>query len=160
MHYFKYINNAIHNNFNWTVIEVEKIALKGEEKFGNKNLSFVSSFKEIEGKDILISSGAIQYIENFSLNSVNNKPKHILFSRLPIQDRYKTFVTLQNAKSSFNPQYIFNKKEFISSYENMGYTLVDEWVSLSDKAIIPFNREKSCGFYSGFYFKLKGGSLE
>ena len=51
MHYFKYINNAIHNNFNWTVIEVEKIALKGEEKFGNKNISFVSSFKEIEGTE-------------------------------------------------------------------------------------------------------------
>ncbi len=109
----------------------------------------------MEGKDVLIGSGSIQYIENFSLKGIKHRPRHVLLARLPVQNEYKKFITLQNAKSSFNPQYVFNKEEFISSFENIGYDLIDEWESLSDKCIIPFHRDKSCLFYSGFYFKLK-----
>jgi len=57
--------------------------------------------------------------------------------------------------TSFSPQYVFNKSKFIEELMGIGYELVDEWNSLFDKCIIPFNRDISVDKYYGFYFKLK-----
>ncbi len=157
-HFFKIAKYSKNNNFSWTVYDVEEIIKIAKDKFEGDRLKFTTNFEEVNNSDIFFSSGAIQYAEEFSLSislsQLQAKPKHILLSRLPMQDSVKQFVTLQNASSSFNPQYVFNRKDFISSLENIGYELVDTWRGY-DSCHIPFHKNKSIQFYTGFYFKLK-----
>ena len=157
-HFFKILKYALNNNFTWTVYDVEEIIKIAKDKFENDRLKFTTNFGEINESDIFFSSGAIQYAEDFSLSlslsKLPNKPKHILLSRLPMQDNIKQFVTLQNTSSSFSPQYVFNRKDFISSLENIGYELIDTWRGY-DSCYIPFHKNKSIRYYTGFYFKLK-----
>ena len=154
VHYFKFKEYYINKNFQWLVCEVEALCKVGKDKFENDRLKFTTNFEEANNSDIFFSSGAIQYVENFSLSKLPNKPKHILLSRLPMQDNIKQFVTLQNTSSSFSPQYVFNRKDFISSLENIGYELIDTWRGY-DSCYIPFHKNKSIRYYTGFYFKLK-----
>ncbi|MGJ0367745.1 hypothetical protein NG777_06530 [Aliarcobacter cryaerophilus] len=72
-----------------------------------------------------------------------------------MQTARDTFVTIQNMGTTFSPQYVFNKNTFIQDMENIGYELIDEWRSLFDRCIIPFNRSISVSAYTGLYFKLK-----
>lgn len=72
-----------------------------------------------------------------------------------MQTTRSTFVTIQNMGTSFSPQYVFNRNIFIHDMESIGYELIDEWSSLYDKCIIPFNRSMSVNAYTGLYFKLK-----
>lgn len=157
-HFFKISKYAQNDNFIWTVCDVEEIVKIAKDKFENDRLKFTTNFEEANASDIFFSSGAIQYVEDFSLSlflsKLPIKPKHILLSRLPMQDSVKQFVTLQNASSSFNPQYVFNRKDFISSLEDIGYELIDTWRGY-DGCYIPFHRNKSIRYYTGFYFKLK-----
>jgi len=69
-HYFHFSNTvfARKKNFDWIVCEVDLIKKVGNELFSNKQLSFTNSFEEADGCDIFFSSGAIQYIPNFSLS--------------------------------------------------------------------------------------------
>ena len=157
-HFSKVEKYSTNNNTIWTVCDVEEIIKIAKDKFENDRLKFTTNFEEVNKSDIFFSSGAIQYVEDFSLSNslskLQNKPKHILLSRLPMQDSVKQFVTLQNASSSFNPQYVFNRKDFISSLEDIGYELIDTWRGY-DSCYIPFHRNKSIRYYTGFYFKLK-----
>lgn len=157
-HFSKFLNHSPNYNITWTVCEVEEIVKLGKEKFENNKLKFTTSFEEAHNSNIFFSSGAIQYAENISLseslNKLEKKPKHIILSRLPMQNACKKFVTLQNASTSFNPHYVFNKNDFIKEMYSSSYELVDSWTSSFDKCIIPFNRDKSVYSYSGFYFKL------
>lgn len=157
-HFFRFQNISLSNNFIWIVCEVNAIAEAGNKYFSNKQLIFISDFEDANGVDVFLSSGAIQYVKSLSLSlsRLAKKPKHILLARIPMQNASKTFVTIQNMGTSYSPQYVFNKNEFINNMNNIGYELVDEWNSLFDKCIIPFHRDKSCYFYTGFYFKLKG----
>ena len=136
------------------------MASMGKNKFENEQLKFTSSFEEANNSDIFLSSGAIQYVEGLSLPSslkvLRSKPKYVLLIRLPMQNQVKQFVTLQNQRIAFIPQYVFNKNDFIKDMDDAGYKLMIEWDDFSDSCIIPFHRDKSARLYTGFYFKLKG----
>ena len=159
-HYSKFSSFIKSYDFSWLVCEVEKMASMGKNKFENEQLKFTSSFEEANNSDIFLSSGAIQYVEGLSLPSslkvLRSKPKYVLLTRLPMQNKVKQFVTLQNQRIAFIPQYVFNKNDFIKDMDDAGYKLMIEWDDFSDSCIIPFHRDKSARLYTGFYFKLKG----
>lgn len=159
-HFFKFLPFARESNFSWLVCEVEKMAIMGQKKFENEQLKFTFSFEDMNDNDIFLSSGTIQYVENLSLSNTlmksSNKPKYILLARLPMQTQVKKFVTLQNQKIAFIPQYVFNKNDFIQEMNDINYELVSEWDDFSDSCVIPFHREKSAFSYTGLYFKLRG----
>ena len=153
VHYLNFIKFSIHHNFNYTICDVERIIEKARLEFKQyNNLYFTSNQNDLENKDIFISSGALCYIDDFSIAKINNKPQHVLLTRIPLQNKVPTFVTVQNASSSFNPTFVFNRYEFINNYLNFGYKLIDEWKS-DEQCIIPLNRNISVTRYSGFYFK-------
>ncbi|WP_111859188.1 methyltransferase, TIGR04325 family [Acinetobacter sp. CFCC 10889] len=158
-HFFKFLPFARDYNFFWLVCEVEKMAIMGQRKFENEQLKFTFSFEDINGSDIFLSSGAIQYVDSLSLSNTlmtfPNKPKYILLARLPMQTQVKKYVTLQNQKIAFIPQYVFNKKDFIQEMNDINYELVSEWNDFSDSCVIPFHREKSVSSYTGLYFRLR-----
>ncbi|MGJ0329348.1 methyltransferase, TIGR04325 family [Aliarcobacter cryaerophilus] len=67
-HYFKFTKTTLLKDLSWTVCEVNAIAEAGNKHFANSNLNFVSDIRLSNDKDVFISSGAIQYIGDFSLS--------------------------------------------------------------------------------------------
>jgi putative methyltransferase (TIGR04325 family) len=135
LHYFK----SFHYNtksLEWKVCELEKFVELGQKEFTKDTLTFTRELAEANNKDIFFSSGSIQYIENFSLPSflskLQEKPKYILLARLPMQENSNSFVTLQNGGSTFYPQFVFNKKNFICEMKTVGYQMLDMWQSTFD----------------------------
>jgi len=154
LHYYNFIKYALHYKFHWTIYDVESIVdYANMNGYKTEQLNFINNYREIDKIDILIASGSIQYIEEFSINDFKNKPRHLLFERLPLNEKCETFVTLQNATSSFNPQYVYNKNEFISTIKNIGYELVEEWKNYYDSCRIPEYPNESCYTYTGLYFR-------
>ena len=72
-----------------------------------------------------------------------------------MQNNSKAFVTLQNSGSFYYPQVIFNKKDFLDFFKDLGFVLIDEWNDYVDSAIIPFHRDISANNYQGFYLQNK-----
>jgi len=157
IHFYAYRNyiNAI-KDMQWMICEVPEIAKIGKAIAQNRNipnLNFTSEFNDLKAKNIFIASGSIQYMQNLAQKLSLNLPRHLLINRLPLYDG-EQFVTLQNGGKVFYPQYVFNKANFITELECLGYKLMDIWEDKIDSCIIPFHPEKSVPFYSGLYFKL------
>ncbi|NJM72937.1 MAG: methyltransferase, TIGR04325 family [Scytonema sp. RU_4_4] len=154
--YAKYIEYP--KDLKWTVCDVPAIVNSGRNlanKRSTQSLEFTLNFKDVNGKEIFISSGAIQYVEKLANTlSLYEKPKHLLLNRLPLYNGNQ-YVTLQNGGKVFYPQYVFNKTEFIEQFSRIGYELIDIWEDRVDSCIIPFHPDKSVPFYHGLYLKLK-----
>jgi len=154
--YEKYISYP--SSLRWIVCDVPEIVKSGKElaKRARRDVVFTSNFEEASGANIFIASGSVQYVESLSasLSQLPDKPNHLLINRLPLYEGNK-FVTLQNGGKVFYPQYVFNKKDFVSSIESLGYELIDIWEDLVDSCIIPSHPEKSIPFYHGLYFRLE-----
>ncbi len=143
----------------WVVCEVPEIAQRGAElarEQGRRELSFTSRFEDGDGCDVFLSAGAIHYIEAPALAEIigkyATKPRHLLLNKVPLYDG-PPFVTLQNAGVSFVPQQVFNRGQLVSSIEQLGYRLVDQWNDRIHSCRIPFQPERSVEHYSGLYFR-------
>ncbi len=146
----------------WTVCDLPAMLAAGRKLADEKNASgitFTSDFTRAEGADILIAAGSLQYIESPGigtlLKGLKNKPRHLLLNKLPLSPG-EQFVTLQNGRVSFHPQYVFNRGSFIRDLLDAGYLLVDQWSVETHPGRIPFHPEKSFPCHSGLYFKLNG----
>lgn len=159
VHFYSYIKYLRYPaGLKWRVCEVPEIAIVGTKLASQRkidNLYFTSDLKDVDGQDIFIGSGSIQYVESLSqILSISRKPRHLLINRLPLYNGDK-FVTLQNGGKVFYPQYVFNKNSFIQELESIGYELIDIWGNSGDSCIIPFHLDKAVNRYSGLYFRLK-----
>jgi len=144
----------------WMVCDLPEITKEGEALARKQNchgLSFTNRMEDVDGAEILIAAGCIQYIESPALSSLlagaKRKPRHLLLNKLPLYDG-KPFVTLQNGGPAFHPQYVFNREQFIGSLTAIGYRLVDRWDVDTHSGIIPFYPEHSFPCHSGLYLTL------
>jgi putative methyltransferase (TIGR04325 family) len=157
VHFYSYAKYLKHpDGLTWTVCEVPEIVKVGRQIAERRvvdNLDFTCEFKDIEGKDIFIGSGSIQYVENFH-HTLYLKPRHLLINRLPLYNGIE-FVTLQNGGKVFYPQYVFNKTQFIENLKSIGYKLIDIWENQGHSCSIPLHPDKSFRPYYGLYFKLE-----
>ena len=143
----------------WTVVEVPKICEQGiltAQREGAHNLHFVSDLKAAGAGDILLSAGALQYMEHSLpgiLESLPNKPRYLLLNKLPVtvcEERW----TLQNYGPAVTPQRLFNERGFFDYFKNHGYRLRDRWEVQDLDCLIPFHPRRFIGKYSGFLFEL------
>ena len=150
-------------NIKWQVCDVESVTESGKdfaEQQESDGLSFTNEYKHIEGHDIVLASGSIQYIDiPFAemLDKLVKKPKHIIINLLPLYEG-ETFVTLQNIGSVFCPYRAFNKTDFVESIIQQGYQLKDIWENAEKSCHIPFDSEHSLDVYHGLYFIYQGKS--
>jgi putative methyltransferase (TIGR04325 family) len=144
----------------WTVLDVPSIARVGaglaREK-GRSNVRFVDDLTQTEGADILLSTGALQYIDAPDLTATITrfvvKPKHVLINFIPIYDG-PAFVTVQNIGSAYCAYRVFNRKEFVGSMEEIGYKLADTWKK-PRQFRLPSHPDRSFDSYGGFYFRRR-----
>jgi putative methyltransferase (TIGR04325 family) len=156
--YSSYLDFTI--SLKWVVCDLPEIVKLGQIQNRDPRLTFTTDFQLASGSDIFLASGSLQYEEvdiTLKINSLEQKPKHLLINKLGLYDG-KKIVTLQNGGRVFYPQYIFNWDDFIQSFKLIGYELIDSWEDNVGNCYIPFHPEVNVPCYHGFYFKLTNGA--
>ena len=141
----------------WTVCEIDEICEVGQ-KLARENkaigLQFTNDFQHADGAEILLSCGAIQYLQkdlSEMIASLPLAPRHVLVNRVPLGD-VPTFFTIQNIGYAFCAYKIQNREDFINSLTLLGYKLIDQWRD-ARYCHIPFHPGLTVKGYSGFYFR-------
>ena len=144
----------------WLVCDVPEVTRSGEDFAKNKNdsrLTFTNDYNAVDGYEVLLASGSLQYIETplaELLSTVSKKPEHIIINLLPVHET-RTFVTLQNIGTVFCPYRIFSLNELMESMSSAGYNCIDAWKNEEKSCHIPFYPDHSLDHYKGFYFHRK-----
>jgi putative methyltransferase (TIGR04325 family) len=141
---------------NWLVCDMPAVAALGEmiaSEEAAPELRFTTSLDRIGDADVLLAAGSLHFIEDpFQvLRSATSLPQHVLINKVPAYD-LQPAVTLHNMGSAFCPYHLFNRSEFVSRFEELGYRLIDEWKSPDLSCEIPFFPQQSIAAYTGFYF--------
>lgn len=142
----------------WTICDVPSVVAAGEalaRDRGRTNLRFVTSPSQTEGADIVLASGALQYVDSPDLAgtivSFRIRPKHVLVNTTPVYDG-PPFITVQNIGSAYCPYRVFNRKEFVRSMKKIGYLPIATWQK--ERAFrVPRHPDRSFDHYTGFYFR-------
>jgi putative methyltransferase (TIGR04325 family) len=159
IHFLSYANYLdLPSALTWIVCDLPEIVKVGRSRNQDPKLIFTTDFELASGSDIFLASGSLQYDNDVCLkiNSLEEKPKNLLINRIGLYEG-KKIVTLQNGGRVFYPQYIFNRQEFISSFQLIGYELIDIWEDNVDRCYIPLHPEVNVPHYYGLYFKLNNG---
>jgi putative methyltransferase (TIGR04325 family) len=141
----------------WKVLDVPAVLRAGEDYARTREstgLSFTDDFTKASGYHLLMSAGALQYVEQpFSqmLAGLVEPPPHLVLNKLPLFDG-ETFVTVQDTGMSLHPYWIFSREEFIGSITRMGYTLVDSWENREHSCNVP-GSDRPVLYYTGLYLR-------
>ncbi|MGH9643444.1 MAG: methyltransferase, TIGR04325 family [Terriglobales bacterium] len=140
----------------WLVGELPAAVAHGEQiahQEGAESLRFTTSLEELEHADILLASGTVQLIEKpfEMLRSVRRLPPHLLINKAPLYNR-PAAVTLHNTGAALCASHLFNRAQFVSECQALGYELVDEWANLGLAAHVPYFPQHAIPAYTGFYF--------
>ena len=146
----------------WEIVEVPAIAAIGRDlalQHQATALSFTTNLSEAvlaRSHDVWIAAEALQYVEDGHLANLLDKsstrPTHVLLNKIPLY-RGEDFVTTQNlGEGSYAPLYVYNKRRFIRSIEERGYTLKDCWDVNERWMYIPGHPKRSFKRLTGLYF--------
>ncbi len=152
--------NHIHypDDLEWVVSDVPAVVDLGRRLCDAEKctgLTFTTTLERLNGADILLSAGALQFIsEPFAvLREVRCLPAHVLLNKIPVYDQPHA-VTIQNMGTSLCPYHLFNRSEFVGQFEALGYVMADSWNNPGLGCFIPFYPEHSIASFSGFHFRL------
>jgi putative methyltransferase (TIGR04325 family) len=141
----------------WTVCEVPSIAAAGARLARLRNagqLRFTTDYEALDGCDILLASGSLQYLEKPTLpeilSGLTQAPRHLLLNRIPLYDG-EPYVTLQNGGQTYYPQLVANRAAFVQACRDLSYSVVDCWKDHVDSCIVPFHPERSINHLTGMY---------
>jgi putative methyltransferase (TIGR04325 family) len=147
-------------NATWTVIEVPKIAEQGRKIAARERatgLSFGSDLAQVGACDLLLSAGALQFMEQSVpglLERLTEKPRYVLLNKLPMTSG-PGFWTLQNYGPAVTPNQIYNENEFIAYFTSAGYKLRDRWAVQDLDCLIPFYPERFVKEFTGYLFERR-----
>jgi putative methyltransferase (TIGR04325 family) len=82
------------------------------------------------------------------LKSLHTLPQYILLDKVPLTDG-RGFVTHQNLMSSAVPYQVFNRSKFLSSLNELGFAIRDEWPVQELSCSVPFHPEIFLECHSG-----------
>jgi len=143
----------------WTVVEVPKICEQGVKtaaQEGAADLHFVSDLSDAGACNILLSAGALQFMEHSLpglLEAFAVKPRYVLLNKLPVTTAEECW-TLQNYGPAVTPHRLFNEGRFLGYFAAHGYHLRDRWEVQDLDCLIPFHPDRFIGKFSGFLFEL------
>jgi putative methyltransferase (TIGR04325 family) len=142
----------------WTVCEVHSVAVAGERLASEREetqLSFTTQFERASAATVLITNGALQYIEQplaSRLAALDQKPQRLLINRVAHWNR-PAFITLQDIGMSLCPYFVCNREEFIKSLTALGYELLDSWNCPESSCRVRFRQTHQISAYSGYFFR-------
>jgi len=118
-------------------------------------LRFVDAPAAADGCDLLITTGALQYLE-YSLpellRGLARVPARVIVNLVPMHPR-QGYFTLQNLGIAVCPYRVMCLPEFVDEMAALGYSLADRW-ELEERHIrVPFEPAASIDAYHGMYFR-------
>jgi putative methyltransferase (TIGR04325 family) len=151
------------SDFRWTVNEVPETNRAGQrlaQERGEPRLHFIDNRADCTKVDAVLISGSLHYFEELPpelMQHLDPKPRHVFINRTPVIDG-PTVITIQDAGAYYaiSPARLLSRATLMQSMERASYDLVDEWTIHDFRFRIPLAPRQSAGFYSGFYFKLRG----
>jgi putative methyltransferase (TIGR04325 family) len=150
----------------WLIHDVPAVVAAGNElarKIDQKQqLSFTLSREDADGLDVLIASGALQYLDYTlpeMLREFSNPPRHLLINMTPMHPR-RGYFTLQNIGVAICPYRVMAIPEFLEDLQALGYTVVDRWESLERELTVPFAGDCTVDGYLGFYLRRDATALQ
>lgn len=141
----------------WIVVELPHLAAAGRKVRQRENatqLEFVDDLASAPPAEILLSAGALQYIDESVpglLQKLAALPAHILLNKLPLT-RQPGYWTLQNFGTAVSPYQVYNEKEFLAHFQEAGYVLQDRWQVPELSCDVPFHPDRYVPHFSGLYF--------
>jgi putative methyltransferase (TIGR04325 family) len=147
---------AYPDGLRWVVYDVPAVAEAGRRIATEENarhLSFVTDFVELDGADIFLAAGVLQFVEDplKSLREAKRRPRHVLINTTPVHPHAPSTVTLHAFGTAFCGYHLFNRDTLLSELQALGYELVDEWKNPGKQCIIPGHPDHCIYDYSGFY---------
>jgi len=145
----------------WKVCDVSTIVRRGAEiaaRKGEPRLRFTTDQAEVDGADILLAAGSLQYLREDALSSVlaacRAAPRHLIIHRTPFHPR-STVVTIQAVRGageavSFCPYVVAARGPFLARLAELGYEVAADW-SKDRIFAVPFHPETLVESYSGFH---------
>ncbi|MFN0185516.1 MAG: TIGR04325 family methyltransferase [Aquabacterium sp.] len=148
----------------WTVIDVPAVAQCGREVAGARSagqrLDFSSSLEVLDDVDVLLASGALQYLPQGLgeiLAGLRRKPRRLIINTTPLHESL-SFFTLNSIGTAYCPYRIGSRPEFMAQLETQGYALRDEWRNDGKRMRLPFNPGYDVDGYSGMCLDFVAGS--
>lgn len=143
----------------WRVHDLPRVMAAGQTLAGKLDHAGALQFCETptggDGFDLLISSGALQYLDYRLpdlIDRFDRPPRHVLFNLTPLHEE-KSFFTLQNLGIAICPYRVESQRQLIDDMKARGYRLRDHW-SLGERHLrIPFEPGYEVGSYHGCYFE-------
>lgn len=142
----------------WWVHDVPAVMRAGrlwaDEHDGHGGLRFAEDPAEADGCDLLITTGALQYLE-YSLpdllRGLTRAPAQVIVNLVPMHPQ-QAYFTLQNLGIAVCSYRVMCLPEFVDEMAALGYSLVDHW-ELEERHIrVPFEPAASIDAYHGMYF--------
>ncbi len=149
----------------WVLCDVPaiiKVAKELARTRPSRELFFTTDFHDAQSCDILLTAGALQYVEeplDRLLSSLVRPPQSLLINRVPVWDR-RTIYTRQNIGAFSCPYRVMNQQEFVDSILALGYRLVDDWDCPESSFSIRFHPRLRLHAYRGFYFEKEAPRVE
>ncbi|MFT3761212.1 MAG: methyltransferase, TIGR04325 family [Pseudoxanthomonas sp.] len=151
-------------DLDWCVHDVPQVMQAGREwareQDPQRRLRFADDLLQADGCDLLISSGALQYLEYDLpelLQRMQRPPPHVLFNLTPMHPT-KRYFTLQNLGIAVCPYRIESIEGLVAEMARMGYAVHDRW-DLHERTLrIPFQPGHAIDRYYGFYFTRTAGA--
>lgn len=143
----------------WTICDVAAITQMGAElarRSDAPQLAFTTDPHDCEGSDVLLVSGALQFIPlslESLLGSLRIKPSVIIINRTPVHPT-RSYYTLQDIGPAVCPYQVFSESELLANLAAFGYVLRDRWPCEGKALRIPFRPRDTIERYSGFFFEL------
>jgi putative methyltransferase (TIGR04325 family) len=145
----------------WLVFELPAWVELGQNvatKRGESRLRFTRKWEDATGAELLIASGSLRYFDtplSQMVSGLPEKPSHILINRTPLING-PTKATVQDGGTHRVGCVLYNRTEFVTAFEAIGYEVVDSWKAWELSLKVVGKPEYSALPYSGFFFRLKG----
>ena len=146
----------------WRVQDVPAVVEAGRQRAlkddPERRLGFTTDFMDAEGSDILVTTGALQYLESTlpeMLQRLASKPKHVLINMVPMHPE-RNYFTLQNMGIAICPYRVVCVPEFVTSMLALGYEQIVHWKLPERYLKVPFEPSCTIECYHGFYFRRAG----
>jgi putative methyltransferase (TIGR04325 family) len=145
----------------WLVFDLPVWVEAGQDmatKRGENRLRFTRKWGDAAGAELLIASASLHYFDtplSQMVAGLPEKPAHILINRTPLIDG-PTKATVQDDRTHRVGCVLYNRAEFVTAFEAIGYEVVDSWKAWEQSLKLVGKPEYSALPYSGFFFRLKG----
>jgi len=146
-------------DLSWCVHDLPHVMAAGKRLAGERDkaraLRFCATPAEADGCDLLISSGALQYLDyrlTDLIDRLERPPAHVLFNLTPLHPQ-RSYFTLQNLGIAVCPYRVESEVGLVADMAARGYHVRDHWIVDDRYLRIPFQPGYEVDSYAGYYFE-------